>query len=196
MMGLLYRYQEALEDEKRRAKAMMSKEALFERIYNEVCDPWTLTEDERKEEEKTFYEALNSGDIDQYIKSIEETRDCVCRPDGVHGCYDFEEMRKFDCLIDELKSYKPSLEEYYGNFMKTYDAGDGFLIDIVELFGSKLRNEDSLYEAWMYHKGYGVKQLMFGMPTDQQTEDEFKSIVFDSIEEYKDTYRQDVMDWE
>ena len=96
----------------------MDRAALFERIYDEVCDPWTMTEDEKEEEKKCFFKALETGDIWDYVKSIEETRDCVCKPsDGVHGCYDFEEMRKFDCLIEELTNMTMKTEtkivEYY-----------------------------------------------------------------------------------
>ena len=98
---------------------MMDREALFERMYDAVCDPWTLTEDEKEEEKKCFFEALNSGDIADYVESIEETRDCICRPFGVHGCYDFEEMRKFDCLIEELKSASAKTETKKENNMTT-----------------------------------------------------------------------------
>lgn len=96
---------------------MMSREALFERMYNEVCDPWTLTDDEKEQERKHFYECLDLGDVHEYIESIEETRDSICRPEGVHGCYDFEEMRKFNDLINELKDASAKtytkIVEYY-----------------------------------------------------------------------------------
>lgn len=44
-MGLLYRYQEALEDEKRRAKAMMSRETLIVEYYSSNGDITFLMEE-------------------------------------------------------------------------------------------------------------------------------------------------------
>jgi len=167
---------------------MMSRESLFERIYDEVCDPWTLTEDEKEAERKCFYEALETGDIEDYVKSIEVTRDCICRPfDGVHGCYDFEEMRKFDDLISELKEAAVPLTT---NEMtpaqivtRTFDVGDEFFIDI--------EGEGNEYRAWIYHKGYGTKLLMFGV-ADMNLMD-FTDAVKCDIADSKRWYRHDVM---
>ncbi len=44
----------------------------------------------------------------------------------------------------------------------TFEVGDtGFMIDIVD----DLENDS--YEAWLYHRGYGVKDMMIGMPKTQ-----------------------------
>lgn len=168
---------------------MMSREALFERMYNEVCDPWTLTDDEKEQERKQFYECLNLGDVHEYIESIEEIRDSICRPDGVHGCYDFEEMRKFDDLINELKEAAVPLTT---NEMtpaqivtRTFDVGNEFFIDI--------ETEGNEHRAWIYHKGYGVKQLMFGVA--DQDMDDFMVAVKCDIASSKKIYREDIMDW-
>lgn len=47
----------------------------------------------------------------------------------------------------------------------TYDCGDGFRIDIVET--------DEEQEAWLYHKDYGVKELMFGVDKHLYRLDQF-----------------------
>ena len=59
----------------------------------------------------------------------------------------------------------------------TYEIGEGFMVDIATL--------PETYEAWLYHKDYGVKDLVFGMPIEQQPYDEFVSIVDDALE-YQD----------
>ncbi len=46
------------------------------------------------------------------------------------------------------------MEEIKGITTKTYDAGNGFLVDI-EVIENKA-------EAWIYHERYGIKDLMFG----------------------------------
>jgi len=142
---------------------MMSRETLFERMYNEVCDPWTLTEDEKEQERTIFYEALDSGDIGDYVRSLEETRDCVCRPYGVHGCYDFEEMRKFDCLIEELKDASAKTEtkivEYYsGNgditflMREIWDGENPVESEVVGFYYGRPNKADT-----EYFKDKGVK---------------------------------------
>lgn len=54
----------------------------------------------------------------------------------------------------------------------------GYLIDIVTL-----RND---YEAWIYCEDDGVKHLMFGMPKEQQSYEEFLEIVEANIDDYRD----------
>lgn len=60
----------------------------------------------------------------------------------------------------------------------TYTDGD-YLVDIV--------TTPTTYEAWICHKGYGTKNLMFGMPKDQQTRFEFMQIVEANIDDYKES---------
>lgn len=69
--------------------------------------------------------------------------------------------------------------------MGQYSAGDGFLIDVFEN-----KTEDT-YEAWIYHKDYGMKNLMFGMPTTQQRYKEFLECVECDIDEQKRIYSED-----
>lgn len=68
----------------------------------------------------------------------------------------------------------------------TYDAGDGFLVDIV--------TTPTKLESWLYHKDYGVKTLMFGMMCDDINYDEYRDCVEAALSEYKVTYREEVME--
>lgn len=68
---------------------------------------------------------------------------------------------------------------------QTYSTKNHFLIDIV----SKIN--EYKYEAWTYHDEYRVKDLMFGVPTEQQTYEEFLEIVFNNIDEYINYYVDD-----
>ena len=63
----------------------------------------------------------------------------------------------------------------------------GFLVDIVE--------NKELYYAWLYHKDYGIKELMFGSAKDQHPNiDDFIDMVEANIDNqyyvlgYKDEY--------
>lgn len=71
----------------------------------------------------------------------------------------------------------------------TFYVGQGFMIDII-------RDTDPMYgqcknEAYIYHKEYGVKNLMFG--DDSSTPGYFKSLVFSNMNDYMDIYRKDYM---
>ena len=66
---------------------------------------------------------------------------------------------------------------------KTYNVGQGYKVDVVETpIG---------YEAWLYHQDKGIKDLMFGVPEEQQTMKEFlESNGFDiPVEKSKIPYR-------
>jgi hypothetical protein len=69
--------------------------------------------------------------------------------------------------------------------VKTYDAGDGFLLE------EQYNSDEDLLEYWIYHKDYGVKQHIYGI--HQST-----GLCFDSrtshIDRYKRDYRQSYMD--
>lgn len=67
----------------------------------------------------------------------------------------------------------------------TYTYTDNFKVDILE--------NDTKYEAWIYHEKYGIKSLMFGMPKEQQPLSDFLEIVDGSMEEYIDEYTNDYM---
>lgn len=76
----------------------------------------------------------------------------------------------------------------------TYEADDGFMVDIVD--------KDDAFEAWIYHKDYGIKDLMWGEPKKNtifgepftQTLQGFKSLVEANLEAYAGDYREDHMD--
>lgn len=69
---------------------------------------------------------------------------------------------------------------------KTYDMGDGYRIDIVELAEE--------YEAWIYEVSNEVKMLMFGCPKSQQTYEEFLSMVEANFPSYQEDYCKQFVD--
>lgn len=60
----------------------------------------------------------------------------------------------------------------------TYDADEGFMVDIVE--------KPVGPEAWLYHEKYGIKYkyLMFGSTWGQNTMEDFLKMVEANLEEY------------
>lgn len=72
----------------------------------------------------------------------------------------------------QLKSYKTT----------TFADGD-FRIDIVE--------KKSEYEAWLYHKDYGVKNFMFGSGKQIETFDSFVDLVEANLATYKRIYKDE-----
>lgn len=67
----------------------------------------------------------------------------------------------------------------------TYEHGE-FLVDIV--------TTSDTYEAWIYREEYGVKNLMFGVPKEQQTLDVFLEIVAANVEEYGANYDEEYVE--
>ena len=72
----------------------------------------------------------------------------------------------------------------------TYDAGDGWRVDIIEMPGE--------YDAFLYKENYGVKSLMFGCPITQNGEHwtvkRFIDLVEGNLPEYMATYKEEYMD--
>ena len=48
---------------------------------------------------------------------------------------------------------------------QTYSIGDGWMVDIVESRACR--------EAWLYHEGYCIKEMMFGEAYGQNPYNEF-----------------------
>lgn len=68
----------------------------------------------------------------------------------------------------------------------TYEAGDGFLVDIVET--------NSEYSAYIYHEEYGVKVLMFGVPYLSCDRDQFIDAVESALPTYKNSFLEEYGD--
>lgn len=66
----------------------------------------------------------------------------------------------------------------------TYQYKD-FLIDITE--------DEEIREAWIYHKDYSIKSQMWGEPIDQTSFDDFIALVEENIEDYIESYKEEVM---
>lgn len=71
----------------------------------------------------------------------------------------------------------------------TYKYSDGFMVDITK--------HDNIFEAWLYHKDYGIKELVFGVDvSDVPTLEEFAEMVQGNLENENDIdgYIEDYMD--
>ena len=68
--------------------------------------------------------------------------------------------------------------------LETYSADDGYMVDIQEVC---CLDKDE-YEAWLYHQDYGIKTLMFAMPVEQQSLEEFVEIVERNVDGHKALY--------
>ena len=76
----------------------------------------------------------------------------------------------------------------------TYEAGNGFMVDIVV--------KEDMFEAWIYHENYGVKDMMWGSPktytrfgeTHEETLKSFKALVEANIPEHAMFYAEQYMD--
>ena len=64
----------------------------------------------------------------------------------------------------------------------TYKYNDAYLVDITF--------DGETYGAWIYHKDYGIKDLMFGMPAKQQSFTAFISIVEANVADYIEDYAE------
>lgn len=71
--------------------------------------------------------------------------------------------------------------------ISTYEVRDGFLVDVVKDIDR--RNGIPLYEAFLYHEGYGIKSHMFGAIRDNVSSvREFLNMVERNIDEYIEDY--------
>ena len=84
--------------------------------------------------------------------------------------------------MDWLKVKKKyNVKSYYG---EKFDFGDGFFVDII--------NAPDVWEAWIYNTYYGIRELMFSEPDDE----DFTDVVADVIANfppYRDAYVYRVM---
>lgn len=86
------------------------------------------------------------------------------------------------------------LKEVITYNVTTYEAGYGFLVDIVDEWDESIG--ENLWMAWLYRKNMGVKSSVEGRPRSQvHTIAEFIEIIEDMLlEEYKmydDAYCQE-----
>lgn len=60
----------------------------------------------------------------------------------------------------------------------TYQYDDNYLIDIVK------NDKEGTYEAWIYHRAYGVKSMMFGVLSETNTIEFFLAMVEANAEDH------------
>ena len=78
------------------------------------------------------------------------------------------------------------MKEILNNQIIPHDMGNGWRIDIVV-------SEDT-FEAWIYHSGYGIKELMFGIEKKTSTYQAFCDMVETNFEEYRNDYEDEYID--
>ena len=69
----------------------------------------------------------------------------------------------------------------------TYQYNDDYLIDIVK------NDNECTYEAWLYHICNGIKELMFGMSSETNTDDMFLDFVKENVESFIEQYDETYM---
>ena len=69
----------------------------------------------------------------------------------------------------------------------TYKYNDDFMIDIVQTWTGEAFD----YEAWIYNKDYGVKDLMFG--SSEKSLEDFIELAEQNAPEYITTYMDDLL---
>lgn len=62
---------------------------------------------------------------------------------------------------------------------------DGFMIDIIE--------QDNRFEAYLYHKSYGIKSFMYGLLKSDADKAAFIENVECNFNEYKEMYKSEYM---
>ena len=82
---------------------------LFKKDFDLCVDPWTLTDTEKQEGRRFFLRAVTrqNEDLSDIIDFIENERDCVCVPcpSDKSQVWDFDEMRKYNDLIEEIRNF-------------------------------------------------------------------------------------------
>ena len=78
---------------------------LFNKYFDMCCDPWTVTEDEKRCYRREFMWSVTRGEVSEYIDYIKEQIQNVCRPYDIHGCYDFQLEKQYTDLIDEIVNF-------------------------------------------------------------------------------------------
>lgn len=79
-------------------------------------------------------------------------------------------------ILNELNHLSTKTYSYFKG------GADNYLIDIVADL------DEDTYNAYIYSANYAQKLYMFGMPTDQQSYEDFLEIVDANLEEYIEDY--------
>lgn len=87
------------------------------------------------------------------------------------------------------------MKEVKGIKITTYETHlgkiPGFMIDIIE---QETEKDTHYYEAWIWHRDFGTKLLMFGMDSSEVCRGLFFKIVADNIKAHSCRYLDEVMD--
>ena len=67
-------------------------------------------------------------------------------------------------------------------FIRTYRVDNNYIVYI--------KDTDDTYEAWLQNKNYGIMSLMFGLPNEHLSLEDFITIVNNNIEREIKLYRE------
>jgi len=67
--------------------------------------------------------------------------------------------------------------------INTYEFSNGFIVEISK--------EEANTEFWIYHKMYGIKEMMFGIPNEYAALNE--EIMLANVQQHMDFYEEEYM---
>ena len=67
--------------------------------------------------------------------------------------------------------------------INTYEFSNGFIVEISK--------EEANTEFWIYHKMYGIKEMMFGIPNEYAALNE--EIMLANVQQHMDYYEEEYM---
>lgn len=67
--------------------------------------------------------------------------------------------------------------------INAYEFSNGFIVEISK--------EEANTEFWIYHKMYGIKEMMFGIPNEYAALNE--EIMLASVQQHMDLYEEEYM---
>lgn len=94
------------------------------------------------------------------------------------------DVSKYEGDEDEMNGLKKIADHK----TETFDVGEGYLMDVITM------PSNEMYEAWIYHKDYGIKSLMFGISQNDMTYEEFIETAYCNTDDYISFYEEEYMD--
>lgn len=74
----------------------------------------------------------------------------------------------------------------YQKTITAYEFPNGFVVELSQ--------DNDCMEFWLYHKRYGIKDMMFGIPNEFEAAHE--EIMLANVQQHMDYYKKKYMDFE
>lgn len=105
----------------------------------------------------------------------------------------------YNCTVDELIRREEKIMKLNEDIeTATYSYTNGFMVDIVK---ERKKEENGktveLWNSWLYHTDYGVKNYMFGFEAYANgcdTIEDYIRVVYSNIDDYIEIYKDEVFD--